>query len=197
MTMLEPIAPEEHAQLWQAILDKVNPLTEGRSGSRSMGYYAKSGPYIFCRCIATVVGEDGATTVYDLEASRNTRQPADHPLGKIDVRVQTYRDDRDEFWGPLAKAADDGRSAIIGNVHYRIADEPRAGAPDHCRGFGGRPHTIEFFDGRTITTRNLWTQGVIPPVWRDRLPDNARFAQTVDHTPLTLMGCEQQDGGGL
>ena len=183
----------EHARLWQAILDKVNPLTGGRSGSRSMGYYAKSGPYIACRCIATVVGDDGATTVYDLEATRNTAWPVDHTLGHIDVRVQTYRDDRDEFWGPLVKVADDGQSAVIGHVHYRIDKDLPAGRPDHCAGFGGREHTIEFFDGRTVTTRNLWTQGLIPPAWRDRLPDNARFAQPGDSASKAALAEPEPD----
>lgn len=42
-------------------------------------------------------------------------------------------------------------------------------------GFGGRRLWIRFFDGREITTNNLWHQGKIPEEFRDQLPDTAEF----------------------
>ncbi len=181
----DTVPSEERELLWQAILDKVTELTVGRNSSRSMGYYAESGRYVACRCIVSVHGDDGTSTVYDLEATRNTAWPAaDEGPGAIDVRIQTYRDDHDAFWAKQL-AEHDQLTAIVDHVRYQIVRDPGPGKPDHCRGFGGREHTIEFFDGRTVTTRNLWTQGTIPPAWRDRLPDNARWAQP----------SEQQGGG--
>ena len=43
-------------------------------------------------------------------------------------------------------------------------------------GFGGREFHIVMNDGTEIKTNNLWSGGEIPEKWRERLPDNARFA---------------------
>ena len=43
------------------------------------------------------------------------------------------------------------------------------------RGMAGRRFDIEYFDGRRITTFDLWSGGEIPEVWRGQIPDNARF----------------------
>lgn len=63
--------------------------------------------------------------------------------------------------------------ARIDGTHYYI----RPNDPDSpFQGFGGRQFFIYFpNDERTISTRNLWCQGDIPPRWRERLPDNAKF----------------------
>jgi len=183
---------EENARLWKAILDRITDVTERRSHSRSTGYYTAVGVNVFGRCICSVRNDDGSSTVFDLEAYRNTNYPATHERGKVEVQVRTYRDDHDEFWGKQLRDCDDNTRVVVDHQHYRIVREPRPGTSDHCRGFGGREHTVEFFDGRTVTTRNLWHQGVIPPAWRDRLPDNARFVQPGDRLDLATVGL---DGG--
>lgn len=43
------------------------------------------------------------------------------------------------------------------------------------RGMAGRRFDIEYFDGRKVTTYDLWGGGEIPEAFRDRLPDTARF----------------------
>lgn len=43
------------------------------------------------------------------------------------------------------------------------------------RGMAGRRFDIEYFDGRRITTFDLWGGGLIPEKFKDRLSDNARF----------------------
>lgn len=164
----------ERDRLWKAILDTIGGLPYGNS-SRSTGYFSASGPFLSCRCVYSVQVEDGSWTVYDLESRRNASWPVESPQGSVTVQTRTYRDDRDDFWQPLVDVVADGRSVIVNGEHYRIADEPHTGAPDNCRGFGGRQFTIAFFDGRTVTTRNLWQQGIVPPAWRESLPDNARF----------------------
>lgn len=62
--------------------------------------------------------------------------------------------------------------AIINGVHYYIDDENIVG---EFRGFGGDKFVIHFNDGTEVTTTNLWCQGDIPPQWRDKFPDNAKF----------------------
>lgn len=42
-------------------------------------------------------------------------------------------------------------------------------------GFGGRLFVIETFDGRIISTNNLWYGGRITQWFRDKFPDNAKF----------------------
>lgn len=42
-------------------------------------------------------------------------------------------------------------------------------------GHSGRRFNIRYFDGREITTNNLWYQGTIPDEYRDELKDNAEF----------------------
>ena len=82
---------------------------------------------------------------------------------------------RNEFWQKLADQYGDGLSVVVDHEHYRIVPTTPDTPADFC-GFGGREFTIAFADGRTVTTRNLWHQGTVPPPWRDRLPDNAVFS---------------------
>lgn len=79
------------------------------------------------------------------------------------------------FWGPdgyLENVTDPVDRVVIDGEHYVIRED--AGP---IRGFGGRRFDIQFFDGRTVTTRNLWHQGTVPAEWRHRYPDNAAFVQ--------------------
>lgn len=64
--------------------------------------------------------------------------------------------------------------------HKRTIIEGRSYGPGNrtsgsYRGMGGRRFDIEYFDGRRITTYDLWSGGKIPALWRDQFPDNARF----------------------
>jgi len=58
-------------------------------------------------------------------------------------------------------------------------------------GCAGRRFWIRFFDGRTITTNNLWCQGEIPEEFREELPDNAEF-----YTPEHIKFVNSLIGGG-
>lgn len=74
-----------------------------------------------------------------------------------------------DFWGKLAKDKDSESSVRIGGEHYWI----EKGNTYPIRGFNGRQFTIRFFDGRVVTTTNLWYQGKIPQIWKVLLLDNA------------------------
>ncbi|MEV0617635.1 hypothetical protein AB0I81_30240 [Nonomuraea sp. NPDC050404] len=79
------------------------------------------------------------------------------------------------YWGPggyLESVVDPAARVVVDGDHYAIGDDTGG-----FRGHGGRRFDIEWFDGRKTTTRNLWHQGEIPPEWRHRYPDNARFVQ--------------------
>jgi hypothetical protein len=45
------------------------------------------------------------------------------------------------------------------------------------KGFGGNCFHIERFDGSQVTTDNLWHNGKVPELWRNKFPDNAKFIQ--------------------
>lgn len=66
----------------------------------------------------------------------------------------------------------DENTVIVNGIRYTIEDEDTP-----FKGFGGKEFNIEFFDGRTATTHNLWCQGLIPESFRiyPELQDNAKF----------------------
>lgn len=77
------------------------------------------------------------------------------------------------FWQEWVERDEaDPLSVRVDGCHYHIGDEKSSSS---FRGFGGRLFSIRFFDGREVTTTNLWCQSDIPTHFRDRLPDNAEF----------------------
>ena len=61
--------------------------------------------------------------------------------------------------------------AIIDGTHYTIGD-----SSSKIRGFCGRKFVIEFNDGTKVITTDLWCQGDIPPTFKDKFPNNAKFS---------------------
>jgi len=57
---------------------------------------------------------------------------------------------------------------IIDGVGYSLGSGKQGG-------MGGRRFDIKKNDGETITTNDLWTCGIIPERWREKLKDNAEF----------------------
>ena len=65
---------------------------------------------------------------------------------------------------------------VIDHYVYSIGTEPKPGRRNSdFLGMAGRRFDIEFFDGRRVTTHNLWGGGLIPERFRDRIPNTARF----------------------
>jgi hypothetical protein len=77
-----------------------------------------------------------------------------------------------DFWSEKLEIKDHKNVARIANEHYIIGSTKAAKG---SKGFGGMEVTIKFFDGREVSTDNLWHQGRIPIAWRKRLPNNAKF----------------------
>lgn len=63
-------------------------------------------------------------------------------------------------------------AVIAGHSHFRIRPEDY-----RFKGHGGHRFVIKFFDGRVITTTNLWSQGDIPEHFWELMPDNANFVE--------------------
>ena len=62
--------------------------------------------------------------------------------------------------------------AVIDGHHYAI--EPDAPNSTHM-GFGGQHFIIQWNDGTTKESKNLWHQGEIPKEWLSVFPNNAIF----------------------
>ncbi|GLX06736.1 hypothetical protein [Microbispora sp. NBRC 16548] len=83
---------------------------------------------------------------------------------------------QERFWGPgghLQTEVPPDTRLVVNGEHYAICDEDAPG----FRGYGGRRFDVQFHDGRTVTTTNLWCQGTVPAQFRHLYPDNARFVQ--------------------
>lgn len=162
---LEKLRPAEDA-LWARLLKEVAALPNAGSTSRSTGSFEHTDGASVGRCRYTEYQGDGTRMHWDLTATLRG--------GRITVSSQTSVDSCDDSWGPGGRMdlTDPRRRVVVAHEHYMLGpDRPR----DNFKGFGGRRWEIEFHDGRRVTTHDLWYQGVIPPKWRDRYPDNARF----------------------
>lgn len=93
------------------------------------------------------------------------------------------------FWTDRLAEKDYPETVRVAGDHYQIG--PADDSP--MRGYGGRPFRIQFGDGRTVDTRNLWHQGTIPAHFAARMPDNAEFIPVSVHKSIT----EILAGGGI
>lgn len=89
---------------------------------------------------------------------------------EVTIRATESSDSRDQYWAKRLADIPEDRRVVIDHVHYMLGDGK---GPSY--GHGGRAFEIEFFDGRRLVTRDLWYQGMVPPAWREKYPDNARF----------------------
>ena len=78
------------------------------------------------------------------------------------------------FWNEIVQEKEDPNTVIVDGKCYYIGSESDSSG---FRGFGGAKFKINFFDGREITTTNLWRRGAIPETHKELLPDNAEFVK--------------------
>lgn len=82
------------------------------------------------------------------------------------------------FWHKFEVLKATPEMARIGGKHYFIGPELSLDElPLKDRGMNGGKVIIRFFDGREVTSTNIWFQGLIPERWRIRLYDNAEFVK--------------------
>lgn len=70
------------------------------------------------------------------------------------------------------KTEDGRRVARINGEHYILGV-----GKGLARGYGGRRFEIIFNTGETVICNDLWSQGTIPPAFKEVLQDNARWKQ--------------------
>jgi hypothetical protein len=112
---------------------------------------------------------DGSSRVFRVVARRGW------PSQEIEVTVDRWYHNDEEHWQGVLSEPLAANQVIIKAELYEIRPDAPADTPGYCLGYGGAKHVIRFHDGREVTTRNLWHCGTVPPVFRDRLPDNASF----------------------
>jgi hypothetical protein len=116
---------------------------------------------------------DGTTIVYTVQWDR---------VPGTDVFLLTASEETqhdDHIWGPggTAEAYSAAQSPVINHTRFFLSDGQGFGG---IRGNGGARYVIEFFDGRRVVSHDLWSSGIVPPKWRERFPDNARFIRPED-----------------
>lgn len=73
------------------------------------------------------------------------------------------------FW--RVRAAERHETVIDGRL-YTVGNRPEGG---RFNGMAGRRFDIEYFDGRKVTTYDLWSGAEIPERYREAIPNTARF----------------------
>src|ERR1700691_2395749 len=169
------ITSERFRDLWQAVMARCGELEQAPAPNlgnrRSAGLIDSDG-----RGVSAILGitqDDGTDLVYCVQARLTSRRD--------DISVSLdgpWLDSHDQFWaGQLAKRES---AVVIGRNHYRIKPD----YPERDRdiaGYGGQLHRIRrLATGEVTETRNLWHQGIVPPSWRDRLPDDAEFVTAAE-----------------
>ncbi len=164
------ITSERYEELWHAVLAKCGELEKqhlapGRGTRRTAGMTGPDGEGM--SAILGLGQGDGTDLVFHVEAHIA-------PRGTIEIRYDgPWLDCHDQFWSE--QASDRSNAVVVNHEHYRITPDLSPSMSD-CAGFAGALFRIRMLDsGKVIESRNLWRQGVIPPSWRDRLPDNAEF----------------------
>lgn len=171
---------ELEAALWAALLEKIEeikaennlrPSYRGRAMVSGRGQH----PNHLTVTVLASLGQkpdDGSEWNYLITAHRGSREV-------INFEVKHWVSHHDDFWNMQLEKRDN--AFVADGRHYRINPDLRPGERG-VAGFGGSPATVKFFDGRVVETRNLWSQGVVPAPFRDRLPDDAELVWS--YTPL-------------
>ena len=79
-----------------------------------------------------------------------------------------------EYWQFRIDQKDDPRQVRVDGKVYWLGPD-YASTPKQHKGFAGQEFRLRFFDGREVTTHDLWLNGEIPKEYREELPDNAVF----------------------
>jgi hypothetical protein len=158
---------------WKLILDAVEAIKLAepapRGSGRSQAYYTEDGTVV-----ATILDLgmlDGTRKVFHIRA---VAPPTHGRPGLVPtIHVDRWFHSNEPYW-EREIAHEPDRRVVIEGVHYRLGTATK---PSSHNGMSGRQYDIEFFDGRRVTTCDLWYQGPIPPKFRDALPDNAKLAE--------------------
>lgn len=72
-------------------------------------------------------------------------------------------------------AASKKHDTVIDGRIYSVGDVKKPPNSPYS-GMAGRRFDIEYFDGRKVTTHDLWAGGEVPERYRQQIPDTASFS---------------------
>lgn len=93
-------------------------------------------------------------------------------------------------WSSVFSKKDSVSLHVITNMgtHYFVdSEKPISKLPNHLLGHSGKYFKITFKEGTEIIANNLWCQGVMPPFWRKKHPDNAELSMLTDTEKAKLL----------
>jgi hypothetical protein len=80
-----------------------------------------------------------------------------------------------DHWRNIEKTLEDPNRIIVNGTCYMMREETKS----YFKGHGGHEFKVQKFGSEEIIKcTNLWCQGDIPIVWRERLKDNAKFVKS-------------------
>lgn len=161
---------DNYDQLWKAVLAETDRIEAEHKETKTWHGSSRSAAltsYDSVSAILDVGQHDGTSKVYLIAARWWVSAP--------EVKVKRYFHNADDYWETYILGNKDmvDCRVVIEGVHYTLGKNGTKPGP--YNGYAGRRFAIEFLDGRQVITHDLWYQGPIPPVFRDRLPDNARW----------------------
>ncbi len=170
---LTTMSPEIREALSAAVMAEAERLRKlgNRGTGRSQLYLGADGHSALM--IATRWEDDGTQTVFQIEGRKGYS-------GAVDLTIEESTRVSHNFWREIVADPDPLHRVVVGDHCYHV--DPDSAQPGWGDGYGGRRFVIEHLDdageptGETTVTRNLWSRGTIPPVYRDQLKPNARFA---------------------
>lgn len=197
MDFRHALTREEKEQLWEALLNKVEKIDKASKADRTNRGSSRD-PGMVClgsKAMDThfkIWQSDGRTKFHHLHAFFDPKYQFRNVDPKpITIKEEIYWSNNDEFNQDRLDriTKDPDRYLIVNHQFYSLG-------PGNRGGFGGRKIQFQRIKGWTVgpdhpkggttnlgpieTTTDLWYSGVIPPAWRDRLPDNAVFLDNFD-----------------
>jgi hypothetical protein len=164
------LAVAQYGPLQDAVWAKCRELAPPNVGSCiTSGMYHADGRG--CSAIVQRFNRDGTGTVWQVTAYDRTTWRADG----ISVTVHGPWQDNDDAEWERRLAGDRSRVLIVRHCWFTIG---RGGKSRDCSGFGGAKFRFRMLDGgKEIESRDMWFGGVIPPAWRERIPDTAEMLE--------------------
>lgn len=163
------LAVAQGEPLWAAVQAKCEelcPMSSPHGSSRSTAMYHADGRA--CSALVERYNFDGTSTVWHVEAHDTSAR------GRTDVTVRVHgpwMDNNDAEW-ERRLAGDRSRVVIARHCWFTVGPGGRGG-------FGG--HRFRFTplseSGREVVSNDMWFGGVIPPAWRERIPDTHEMAE--------------------
>jgi hypothetical protein len=164
------LAIAQYGPLHDAVQAKCAELAPPNvASSMKWGMYHSDGQG--CSAIVRRYNNDGTGTVWHVEAydNANMRPP------RITVRVHgPWADSDDTEWEKRIASLAKGRGSVVIENHcwFTIGDASARG----MRGFGGHRFEFQPLDGGAVlVSTNMWFGGVIPPAFRERIPDTHKM----------------------